>query len=953
MVGAHIGAGQAFARTGPRPAGFGYGEQSTSSDELAVNAARREMMAMYNAMPGVFEQNLIDRAVQIFRLARGLQFVQGRSIQVVAAVSLYIAARQNPTRNRMMLIDVAEQIKMNIFSLGKTYTDLCKELSQDRVDESWKNEVNLAGKVEQMNPENLIRRFATDLEFGDQTEHVAQDAIILVRRMDRDWMTTGRRPAGICGAALVLAARMNNFRRTVREVVYTVKVCEITVGQRLAEFQHLDASNLTVHNFRTHDFSTIPACDPPSFYNQGKEKKTKGKNRGRPRKGAPESAAELEGGEESNKENESNQDEEDNAEDDEADERPSKRQRIDQDGFAIPNLPASQMPRVSTPSSIKPSRNTRSSHTAASPSPTANDDDDDDTMSVVSENGTRRRIGRPKGSKNWVAPPKSRAEEALEAEIEGDINEVLEGRYGRPDLVLARERSMSTEPQTPPPTQMQRQTRSQTSQAESSKVGAVESQSQTLLYQPSGITAETLQAIATGAPLPTPQPTQEHEKGTDPAIDPALISSSPTSSTAPSPPTPVVPNDGHSTPESSRREIPMTEEIGEWEFDSDPEVRLCHLTPLEIEIKEKIWVSENADWLRQDHAKRIKRHLEDAARKDRGEMDSDGNLTEKGRQVDRENARGKGKGKKGKRKRRRIGDVGYLDEMDEERARQERAASGEGGDNAEGIEGQENGDEPPKPKRKRTAADSIMAMMGQRGLNTKANSNVLSTLYPELFGSQSPTTGSRSPSASAAGSRPGSIARSRSRSASVASMTSAASASVGTAAGTGAGVKKTYKRRPMTDEQKMRRNELANIRSAKRKQEQQAEKEMMEKENDGANIGEAAALPSTSTSPPMSTAAPAAAPASVPAETRTSLTEATGALGENADADEGEEEVIGTIDESEEVIGIVADDEDADEGEEGDEDDVDEDEDGIDLAFHGEYPTRQDQYDDDSDEDDN
>jgi len=34
----------------------------------------------------------------------------------------------------------------------------------------------------------------------------------LVGRMSRDWLQTGRRPAVICGACLLIAARMHGFR---------------------------------------------------------------------------------------------------------------------------------------------------------------------------------------------------------------------------------------------------------------------------------------------------------------------------------------------------------------------------------------------------------------------------------------------------------------------------------------------------------------------------------------------------------------------------------------------------------------------------------------------------------------------------------------------------------------------------------------------------------------------
>ena len=81
-------------------------------------------------------------------------------------------------------------------------------------------------------PEIYIRRFAMELDFGPQTEKVAKDASRLVQRMDRDWMSSGRRPAGLCGAALFIASRMNNFDRRVKEIVYYVKVSDATVKKR-------------------------------------------------------------------------------------------------------------------------------------------------------------------------------------------------------------------------------------------------------------------------------------------------------------------------------------------------------------------------------------------------------------------------------------------------------------------------------------------------------------------------------------------------------------------------------------------------------------------------------------------------------------------------------------------------------------------------------------------------
>ena len=51
-------------------------------------------------------------------------------------------------------------------------------------------------------------------------------ALRLVQRMRRDWIQTGRRPSGICGAALLIASRVHGFRRTQREVVRIVRICD-------------------------------------------------------------------------------------------------------------------------------------------------------------------------------------------------------------------------------------------------------------------------------------------------------------------------------------------------------------------------------------------------------------------------------------------------------------------------------------------------------------------------------------------------------------------------------------------------------------------------------------------------------------------------------------------------------------------------------------------------------
>jgi transcription factor IIIB 90 kDa subunit len=109
---------------------------------------------------------------------------------------------------------------------------------------------------------------------------VAEDAIKLVKRFDRDWIQTGRRPSGLCGAALILAARMNNFRRSVLEVVQVVKIGDATVRKRLEEFKLTGSAGLTVEEWRS-GVELGEEADPPAF---GKEEKVRAKREERERK---------------------------------------------------------------------------------------------------------------------------------------------------------------------------------------------------------------------------------------------------------------------------------------------------------------------------------------------------------------------------------------------------------------------------------------------------------------------------------------------------------------------------------------------------------------------------------------------------------------------------------------------------------------------------------------------
>ncbi|CCC70454.1 hypothetical protein NCAS_0E03840 [Naumovozyma castellii] len=254
VQGSFIGAGQSHA-------GFMShgGSSALESRENTLNNARRKLRAVSHALN--IPEYITDAAFQWYKLALANNFVQGRRSQNVIASCLYVACRKEKTHH--MLIDFSSRLQVSVYSIGATFLKMVKRLHI--------TELPLA------DPSIFIQHFAEKLELGDKKIKVVKDAVKLAQRMSHDWMFEGRRPAGIAGACILLACRMNNLRRTHSEIVAVSHVAEDTLQQRLNEFKNTKAGKLSIHEFRntetdTNDMDAVP----PSFKNNRlQEKKIK------------------------------------------------------------------------------------------------------------------------------------------------------------------------------------------------------------------------------------------------------------------------------------------------------------------------------------------------------------------------------------------------------------------------------------------------------------------------------------------------------------------------------------------------------------------------------------------------------------------------------------------------------------------------------------------------------
>ena len=175
---------------------------------------------------------IVEAGQRFFKLAYEKNFIQGRNTKHVAAVCLYIACRKEKTPH--LLIDFSDVLQTNVYILGSVYLKLVQRLFLE---------------VPLVDPSIFIHRFCSKLEFEGKSHQVALTALRLLQTMKRAWITTGRRPNGLCGAAILIAARYHNYKRNITQIVKVVHVCEETIRKRLDEFKHTRTAQLTRDEF--------------------------------------------------------------------------------------------------------------------------------------------------------------------------------------------------------------------------------------------------------------------------------------------------------------------------------------------------------------------------------------------------------------------------------------------------------------------------------------------------------------------------------------------------------------------------------------------------------------------------------------------------------------------------------------------------------------------------------
>jgi transcription factor IIIB subunit 2 len=213
------------------------------SHERAQQRGRQDIAHLVDQLGVRPREETIESSHRLYKLALQRGFTRGRRTNQVAAACLYLVCRQDA--KPFLLIDFSDTLQVNVFTLGAVFLQLAKLLRLE--------EHPLFSKP--VDPSLYIHRFADRMEFPDRDimRVVSATAIRLVASMKRDWIQTGRRPSGVCGAALYIASHLHGFAKAKRDVVNVVHIGEHTLAKRLTEFSSTEAGALTRSEFEAHD----------------------------------------------------------------------------------------------------------------------------------------------------------------------------------------------------------------------------------------------------------------------------------------------------------------------------------------------------------------------------------------------------------------------------------------------------------------------------------------------------------------------------------------------------------------------------------------------------------------------------------------------------------------------------------------------------------------------------
>jgi transcription initiation factor TFIIB len=187
--------------------------RTRDSKERNLKQALGEIDRMASALG--LPENVRETASVIYRRALAEDLLPGRSIEGVATVSLYAAARQAGTPRSLDEITGVSRVEKD--EIARTYRYVVRELKLE---------------IQPADPESYVPRFASDLGLSDEAERRARELLSAAKEAG---IHSGKSPVGLAAAAVYAASLLTNEKVTQSEVSDVANISEVTIRNRYHE----------------------------------------------------------------------------------------------------------------------------------------------------------------------------------------------------------------------------------------------------------------------------------------------------------------------------------------------------------------------------------------------------------------------------------------------------------------------------------------------------------------------------------------------------------------------------------------------------------------------------------------------------------------------------------------------------------------------------------------------
>ena len=211
--------------------------------------------------------SVVERAKKIYNIASNKKFTKGRKTKQIVGAVLYLACRRDCTKH--LLIDFSEVLQINLFVIGSAYLKLVKLLELE---------------IKIIDPSLFMHRFCEKLFYGNKMKNlglqnldkkvkdIEKTSLKILQFLKRDWITTGRRPSGICGACLFISCKLHGYKVKIDDVANVVHVCNETIKKRIEEFSLTKLANMSKEEFEKFEETHFYLGANPPAFNKNREK---------------------------------------------------------------------------------------------------------------------------------------------------------------------------------------------------------------------------------------------------------------------------------------------------------------------------------------------------------------------------------------------------------------------------------------------------------------------------------------------------------------------------------------------------------------------------------------------------------------------------------------------------------------------------------------------------------